>query len=119
VHFSSNFGSKSRSKWPKMKQRRQNGERTSRHRPRPRAPRLSSASGPTRPHPEAMRVPEVPHPETGNTPRHLEVPRATHRVVVRAHRTPARAARRACRLLQSGPPRPPIASRLSLRALHA
>jgi hypothetical protein len=46
--------------------------------------RLSSASGPTRPHPVAMRLSEVPHSETGSNPRRLEVPRATRRVAAHA-----------------------------------
>jgi hypothetical protein len=53
------------------------------------------------------------------TPRRLEARAPTCRVAVRARRTPARAARWACRLPRSGPPCLPLASRVSLRALHA
>jgi hypothetical protein len=55
-------------------------------------PRLSSASGPNRPHPEVARLPEAPRPEGKITLRRLKVP-ARHVPRRRSRRTaPARAA---------------------------
>jgi hypothetical protein len=111
VHFYFKIGSKSRTNKGTVKQF---GARARRRAPIRAAP--PSASGPTQTHPEVPHLPEVPRPESGSTPRRLEVARATRHVP--ALWVLARAARRACRRPRSGT-RAALASRLSLRALHA